>query len=45
MDIKNRMSNSQCTFSFKIETKEKFSELLQNLNYDKATHQCDIPIK
>ena len=45
INIKNRMSNSNCTFPFKSETKEKFSKLIQNLNYDKATRQCDIPIK
>ena len=45
MNIKNKMSNPHCTFPFKFETKEKFSKLIQNLNYDKATHQFDIPIK
>ena len=39
------MSNSNCTFSFKFETQEKFSKLIQNLNCDKATQQNDIPIK
>ena len=39
------MSNSNCTFSFKFETQEKFSKLIQNLNCNKATQQYDIPIK
>ena len=39
------MSNSNCTFSFKFETQEKFSNLIQNLNSDKATQQYDITIK
>ena len=33
------------TFSFKFETQEKFSKLIQNLNCNAATQQCDIPIK
>ena len=37
------MSNSNCTFTFKFETQEKFSKLKQNSN--KATQQYDIPIK
>ena len=45
INIKNRMSNSNCTFSFKFETQEKFSKLIQNLNCNKATQQYDIPIK
>ena len=39
------MNNSNHTFSFKFETQEKFSKLIQNLSCNKATHQCDIPIK
>ena len=39
------MSNSNYTFSFKFETQEKFSKLIQNLNCNKATQQYDIPIK
>ena len=39
------MSNSSCTFSFKFETQEKFSKLIQNLNSNKATQQHVIPIK
>ena len=39
------MSNSNFTFSFKFETQEKFSKLIQNLNCNKATQQYDIPIK
>ena len=39
------MNNSNYTFSFKFETQEKFSKLIQNLNCNKATQQCDIPIK
>ena len=45
INIKNRMSNSNCTFSFKFETQEKFSKLIQNLSCNKATQQFDIPIK
>ena len=37
------MSNSNCTFTFKFETQEKFSKLKQNSN--KATQQYNIPIK
>ena len=37
INIKNRISNSNCTFSFKFETLEKFSKLIQNLNCNKAT--------
>ena len=39
------MSNSNFTFSFKFETQEKSSKLIQNLNCNKATQQYDIPIK
>ena len=39
------MNNSNHTFSFKFETQEKFSKLMQNLNCNKAAQQCDIPIK
>ena len=39
------MNNSNYTFSFKFETQEKFSKLIQNLNCNKATQQYDIPIK
>ena len=39
------MNNSNYTFSFKSETQEKFSKLIQNLNCNKATRQYDIPIK
>ena len=39
------MSNSNCTFSFKLETKEQLFKLIQNLNSNKATQQCHIPIK
>ena len=39
------MNNSNYTFSFKFETQEKFSKLIQNLNCNKATQQFDIPIK
>ena len=39
------MSNSNCTFSFKFETQEKSSKLIQNLNCNKATQKYDIPIK
>ena len=44
-NIKKRMNNSNYTFSFKFETQEKFSKLIQNLNCNKATQQYDIPIK
>ena len=39
------MNNSNDIFSFKFETQEKFSKLIQNLNCNKATQQYDIPIK
>ena len=45
INIKKRMNNSSHTFSFKFETQEKFSKLIQNLNCNKATQQYDIPIK
>ena len=45
INIKKRMNNSNYTFSFKFETQEKFSKLIQNLNCNKATQQYDIPIK
>ena len=32
IDIKKRMNNSNHTFSFKFETQDKFSKLIQNLN-------------
>ena len=35
------MSSSNCTFSFKLET--KLSKLIQSLNSNKATQQYDIP--
>ena len=34
INIKKRMNNSNYTFSFKFETQEKFSKLIQNLNYE-----------
>ena len=39
------MNNSNHTFFFKFETQEKFSKLIQNLIFNKATQQYDIPIK
>ena len=39
------MNNSNYTFSFKFETQEKFSKVIQNLNCNKATQQYDITIK
>ena len=39
------MNNSNYTFSFKFETQEKFSKLIQSLNCNKATQQYDIPTK
>ena len=39
------MNNSNYIFSFKFETQEKFSKLIQNLNCNKATQQFDTPIK
>ena len=45
INVKIRMSNSNCLFSFKFETQEKLFELIQNLNGNKATQQYDIPIK
>ena len=38
------MNNSKYTFSFKFETKDKFSKLIQNLKHNKATQQYDIPV-
>ena len=35
------MSNSNCTFSFKFETQEKLSKLIQNLNSNKTTQQYE----
>ena len=43
--IKKRINNSSYTFSFKFETQEEFSKLIQNLNCNKATQKYDIPIK
>ena len=45
INTKNRMSNSNCTFSFKFETQEKFSKLMQKLICNKATQQYNTPIK
>ena len=39
------MNNLNYTFSFKFETQEKFSKLIQNLSCNKATQQYDIAIK
>ena len=48
------MSNSHCSFSLKFETQEKsnntkiqklIQKLIQNVNFNKATQQYDIPIK
>ena len=39
------MNKSNYLFSFKFETQEKFSELIQNLNCNEATQKYDIPIK
>ena len=39
------MSNLNCAFSFKCETKNKFSKLIQNSNAYKAIQQYDIPMK
>ena len=39
------MSNQTCIFSFKFETKGKFFELIENINYNKATEQYDILVK
>ena len=36
INIKKRMNNSNYTFCFKFETQEKFSKLMQNLNFNKA---------
>ena len=36
------MNNSNYTFSFKFETQENFSKLIQNLKCNKATQQYDI---
>ena len=45
INIKKRMNNSNYTFSFKFESQEKFSKLIQSLNCNKATQQYDIPTK
>ena len=39
------MRNSNRAFSFKFETQQNFSKLIQNLNSNKAAQQYDIPIK
>ena len=39
------MNNSNYTFCFKFETQEKFSKLMQNLNFNKAMQQYHIPTK
>ena len=39
------MNNSNYTFSFKFETQEKFSKLIQNLSCNEAMQQYDIPVK
>ena len=39
------MNNSNYTFSFKSETQNKLSKLMQDLSCNKATEQYDIPIK
>ena len=39
------MSNYDCTFSFKFETKGKFFELIETLSSNKATQQYDISVK
>ena len=39
------MNKSNYTFSFKSETQEKLSKLIQDLSCNKATEQYDIPIK
>ena len=45
INIEDKMSNSNCTFSFKFKTQVKFSKLIQDLNPNKATQQYDIPFK
>ena len=45
INIKKRMNNLNYTFSFKFETQEKFSKLIQNLSCNETTQQYDIPIK
>ena len=45
INIKERMNNSNYTFSFKFESQEKFSKLMQNFNCNKATQQYNISIK
>ena len=39
------MNNSSYTFSFKFETQEKFSKLIQDLICNKARQKYDISIK
>ena len=39
------MNNSSYTFSFKFETQEKFSKLMQELICNKARQKYDISIK
>ena len=43
--MKKRMCNSNCKFSFKFETQEDISKLIQNLTRNKANQQYDITIK
>ena len=45
INMKNRMGNSHCIFTIKFETQDKFSKLTQSLNCNRATKQCDIPLK
>ena len=45
MNIEKSVNNSNYKFSFKFETQEKFSKLIQILKCNKATQQHDIPIK
>ena len=43
--MKKRMYNSNCKFSFKFETQEDISKLIQSLTRNKANQQYDITIK
>ena len=45
INIKIRMNNANCTFTFKFELQEKFSKLIKNPNCNKATQQYHTPIK
>ena len=44
-NIKNRMSNLNCSFKFEYEDKDFFQKEIENLCIKKATQQSDIPVR